>query len=85
MEVVTDSALTPSGDPASAALRISHVAALVPDIDCSIRFLCELLGWGPWSVYQLVEPRLNSQRYRGSDGVFGIAISFVLNLLKATG
>jgi catechol 2,3-dioxygenase-like lactoylglutathione lyase family enzyme len=53
-------------------LRISHVAALVPNIEATIQFLGELLGWGPWSVYQLVEPRLGARSYRGNDGTFGM-------------
>jgi catechol 2,3-dioxygenase-like lactoylglutathione lyase family enzyme len=53
-------------------LRISHVAALVPDIEAAMGFLGELLGWGPWSVYQLVEPRLASRTYRGRNGAYGM-------------
>lgn len=56
----------------SDAPRISHAAALVPDVDASIRFLHDVLGWGPWSVYKLVPPRLDRRMFRGTTGAFGM-------------
>jgi methylmalonyl-CoA/ethylmalonyl-CoA epimerase len=53
-------------------LRITHVAALVRDIDGSIELLHTLLGWGPWSIYNLVPPRLRERRYRDEPGTFGM-------------
>jgi catechol 2,3-dioxygenase-like lactoylglutathione lyase family enzyme len=54
------------------ALRITHIGALVRDVDRTAAFLADLLGWGPWHVYDLVPPRLDQRVYRDGEGTFGM-------------
>lgn len=59
-------------DRSTAVARISHAAALVPDLDPAARLLARLLGWGPWSVYELKPPRLRDRVYRGWRGTYSM-------------
>ncbi|MGA2764569.1 MAG: VOC family protein [Spirochaetia bacterium] len=45
--------------------RISQIAVVVRDLDKSIKAYHELLGWGPWNVYEHVPPALHDTHLHG--------------------
>jgi len=45
--------------------RISQIAVVVRDIEKSMKAYNELLGWGPWNVYEHVPPALHHTHLRG--------------------
>jgi hypothetical protein len=45
--------------------RISEIAVVVRDLGKSMKAYHELLGWGPWNVYEHVPPLLHDTHLRG--------------------
>lgn len=53
-----------------APARISQVAVVVRDLDRAMKAYHELLGWGPFHVYEHVPPRLHDTELRGAPAAF---------------
>jgi len=51
---------------------ISQIAVVVRDLDASMKVYHELLGWGPWNVYEHVPPALHSTHVRGEPVEFSM-------------
>ncbi len=49
---------------------IHQIASLVHDLDRSVGHLQELMGWGPWEVYEYVPGRLRELTVRGEQAEF---------------
>jgi len=49
---------------------IHQIASIVTDLDSSVRHLCEMMGWGPWDVYEYVPGRLHELTVRGAPAEF---------------
>lgn len=49
---------------------IHQIASLVHDLDSSVGHLQELMGWGPWEVYEYVPGRLRELTVRGQRADF---------------
>ncbi len=45
--------------------RISQIAIVVRDLEKAMKAYHELLGWGPWNVYEHVPPALHDTHLRG--------------------
>lgn len=52
--------------------RISQIAVVVSDLDASMKAYHDLLGWGPWNVYEHVPPKLHSTHVRGKPVEFSM-------------
>lgn len=46
-------------------VKISQIAVVVHDLDKAMKAYYELLGWGPWNVYEHVPPALHHTHLRG--------------------
>ena len=46
-------------------MAITQVAAVVEDLDSALEKYHQLLGWGPWNIYEHVPPTLHSTELRG--------------------
>ena len=51
---------------------ISQIAVVVRDLDASMKAYHDLLGWGPWNVYEHVPPALHSTHVRGESVEFSM-------------
>jgi catechol 2,3-dioxygenase-like lactoylglutathione lyase family enzyme len=49
---------------------IHQIASIVPDLDSTVRNLCDTMGWGPWEVYEYVPGHLRELTVRGSPAEF---------------
>ncbi|MBV9166271.1 MAG: VOC family protein [Solirubrobacterales bacterium] len=49
---------------------VHQIASLVHDLDSSVNRLKELMGWGPWEVYDYVPGRLRELTVRGERTEF---------------
>jgi methylmalonyl-CoA/ethylmalonyl-CoA epimerase len=52
--------------------RISQIAVVVRDLDASMKRYHDLLGWGPWNVYEHVAPALHTTHVRGEEVEFSM-------------
>ena len=59
-------ALPPGGLP------ISQVACVVHDLDEAMERYHRALGWGPWNVYEHVQPTLHHTHYKGREVEFSM-------------
>jgi methylmalonyl-CoA/ethylmalonyl-CoA epimerase len=50
----------------AAPARISQIAVVVYDLEKSMKAYHDLLGWGPWNVYEHVPPALHHTHLRGT-------------------
>ncbi len=51
---------------------ISQIAVVVRDLEASMKQYRELLGWGPWNVYEHLPPTLHSTHVRGDAVAFSM-------------
>jgi methylmalonyl-CoA/ethylmalonyl-CoA epimerase len=49
---------------------ISQIAVVVRDLKASLKAYHELLGWGPWNVYEHVPPKLHDTHLRGQPTAY---------------
>lgn len=52
--------------------RISQIAMVVRDLDKTMKSYTELLGWGPWNVYEHKAPRLHSTHLHGKPASYSM-------------
>jgi len=56
--------------PEASQFRITQVCVVVNDLDATVKAYTDILGWGPWSIYDYVPPRLHHSRLHGQDQDF---------------
>ncbi len=49
---------------------ISQIAVVVRDLRASLKAYHELLGWGPWNVYEHVPPKLHHTHLHGTPTAY---------------
>lgn len=52
--------------------KISQIAIVVRDLDKTMKAYYEMLGWGPWNVYEHVPPVLHDTYLRGKPTKFSM-------------
>jgi catechol 2,3-dioxygenase-like lactoylglutathione lyase family enzyme len=63
----THGQVTFSNGRASGPLPISQIAIVVRDIDESLERYTQVLGWGPWNVYEHQPPSLHHTFLHGEE------------------
>ncbi|MFC4171412.1 VOC family protein [Microvirga sp. GCM10011540] len=56
----------------SGPAKISQVGLVVRDLEKTMKMYHELLGWGPWNVYEHVSPRLHDTHLRGEPAKYSM-------------
>jgi hypothetical protein len=51
-------------------MRITQIAVVVRDIEVALKSYTEMLGWGPWSVFDYKPPLLHDTRVKGEPVEF---------------
>jgi len=59
-------------EPPAKPYHISQIAVVVNDIDKAMKTYHELFGWGPWNVYEHVEPKLHDQHLHGQPAHYSM-------------
>jgi hypothetical protein len=63
--MATDTASRAAAIPQQGGLPITQVAAVVRDLRSALERYHQMLGWGPWQVYEHVPPMLHDTYYKG--------------------
>ncbi|MES0864336.1 VOC family protein [Ruegeria sp. SCPT10] len=51
---------------------ISQIGVVVRDLDKTMKLYTDLLGWGPWNVYEHKEPSLHGTHLRGKPSKYSM-------------
>ncbi|RLQ86852.1 VOC family protein [Notoacmeibacter ruber] len=52
--------------------QISQIGVVCRDLDKTMKAYTDLLGWGPWNVYDHVEPSLHHTHLHGEESKFSM-------------
>ena len=56
--------------PREQSYRIAQVCVVVEDLDRALKTYHELLGWGPWHIYDYEPPLVHSRHLHGKEEAF---------------
>jgi hypothetical protein len=56
----------------SGPAKISQIGVVVKDLEKTMRMYHELLGWGPWNVYEHVAPTLHDTHLHGKPAKYSM-------------
>ena len=52
--------------------KISQIGVVVRDLDKTMKHYTDLLGWGPWNVYEHTSPSLHGTHLHGKPAVYSM-------------